>query len=161
MKKLCIITLVMFFTAIYAADTSSIRFVIIQEIASQQRPDMKTLKIKGITVINQINLDTETFQSIAEKVYNKIYNSDEFKGKDFHSFKLNRDLPLKEAEVEIEKFEWCNYDGISHSHSSDDSTTLRASGIRDGQVVSVPLIEAEEFSLIKDAMWIENEKSST
>lgn len=152
----------MFLTAIYASDTSYIHLFIIQEIVSQQRPDMKILKIKATTVINQINLDTETFQSIAEKVYNKIYNSDEFKAYGFHSFRLNRNLPLKEAEVEIEKFEWYNADDdTSHSHSSDDSTTLRASGMRDGQVVSVPLIEAEEFPIGKDAMWIENEKSST
>lgn len=166
MKKFSILASAILLTAaIYAADTSSITISLFnRDVYDRNAFNMFSLhdedfdKDEGLRgnnkfQINHINFKTETFGSLAKKVYDKIYRSDELNGTSFYSSRLKKYLPIKQADVEIKTFEGeisRHEDGDTYHFTSfeysphDSSTTLDKAGIKNGEEIFTYLVETEQ-----------------
>lgn len=153
MKRLFILAPAILLTAIiHSADTSSITVALMQKMVQPKTPGLhgpgRLITSRACVEINEINLNSETFESLTKKIYSKIYQSDELKHVTFHSNKLNKNLLIQEADVEIECFEWSTkwaYGMHYYRRNPDCLSTLSAAGLKDKAYIYAILIELKEL----------------
>lgn len=140
MKKLCIIIpAILVATILYSADTSSITVNLCQKTGILY---YNSIGLK----FNQLNLNSETFESLAQKIYDRIKTDEAFADKDdlFYNSRPNKKLLIKKVNIEIQKFEWHDSRRL-REYSPNNSTTLSTAGLRNEAYIIAILTELKEL----------------